>query len=314
MANPAFERILKTTGAAIEALGRLSLSDLNSALMEVFRVKSRGRTAAKVMRDYLSNRFVIPSALDPVSFAASEAKLLAIAHAHGFQPLILSPLAPFGTCAISGFADQNKIVTALRGTEVVADATNVLALEAAIRRKENHKTDTDLHLCSSHRHVRGQSFPMGKGFTAHFQVFCAVSAGKDTGSFGFEKRALLKHLELHTAFVLDQTPFRDIRITIKAIREKDVENTMAHTVFAHIESHLRREHVSLAFEDVPVDDHRYYDRLRFSIDVIHGGTTFNIGDGGTVRWAQMLTGNHKERMLTSGIGTELIWKLANGLG
>ncbi|HMI65132.1 MAG TPA: hypothetical protein VK517_03810, partial [Cyclobacteriaceae bacterium] len=67
--------------------------------------------------------------------------------------------------------DQNKVVSALRGTEVVADATNLLALESSKRRKSSRFDNEAIHLCTLHRHVRAQAIPRGKGFTPHFKVF-----------------------------------------------------------------------------------------------------------------------------------------------
>jgi hypothetical protein len=253
---------------------------------------------------------VRPSALDPVFMLESELALMRLAARSGFTPLTLSPLAPFGSCSITGFTDQNKVVTALRGTEVVADATNVLALEAALKRRANDFDNNPIHYCAAHRHVRAQSFTEGKGFTAHFQVFCAVSAGRDQGNFLFEKQTLLKHLDLHTRFLLYEK-IGEVTVTVKALTQEGGSNPMATAIFDFLPSAFRREGVTLKFIEVPLSDHRYYRDLRFSIDVDRNKSILNIGDGGFVDWPEKLTGNKKERMLTSGLGTELLWKAVN---
>ena len=62
-----------------------------------------------------------------------------LAAAEQFEAVELSPLAPLGVCSVVGLASQNKIVSALRGTEVVSDPTNVLALECARRLRDRRR-------------------------------------------------------------------------------------------------------------------------------------------------------------------------------
>jgi len=279
--------------------------------MELFRIKARERSAKELLHAYQNNRFVTPSAIEPLSFLESEVAILATACAHGLTPLILSPLAPFGSCSISGFTDQNKVVTALRGTEVVADATNVLALEAVLKRKAQGFDSRDLHYCASHRHVRAQAFSE-KAFTAHFQIFCVVSSGTDPGHFLFEQRSVLKHLEMYSDILLRYPQFSEIIVTIKSLTEQGIINQVAPAVFDFLNARFKRERVTLQMQESPLSEHRYYQHLRFSIDVVVDNQRLNIGDGGFVSWPRQLTGNKKERMLASGIGTELLWKLVNG--
>jgi hypothetical protein len=54
--------------------------------------------------------------------------LIDVADARYQTPSGCLPVAPLGACAIMGHASQNKVLSALRGTEVVADPTNVMAL------------------------------------------------------------------------------------------------------------------------------------------------------------------------------------------
>ena len=64
MANPTLEGLLRKTGdpALLEKLtAKLSLSELNSLLLEVFRVAAAGVTPVDLVKAYQSNRFVGPS-------------------------------------------------------------------------------------------------------------------------------------------------------------------------------------------------------------------------------------------------------------
>ena len=120
-----------------------------------------------------------------------------------FQPIQLSPLAPLGTCSVIGLVDQNKVVSATRNMEVLSDATNVLALEGALKRKNllksNPKDKTCVDLCCAHQMVRAQFFD-NSDFAAHFNLFGIVTLGSDKGNFLFEKEALIKHLHFYTDF------------------------------------------------------------------------------------------------------------------
>src|SRR5205809_65518 len=119
MANPTISKIQKKAGNIdlLCALKDLPLSELNSLLMEIFRLKASQRSAADLVGAYETNRFVTPSALSPVEFMESELPLLKLAETLGFKALELSPLAPLRSCSAIAPVNQNKIVSALRGTE-----------------------------------------------------------------------------------------------------------------------------------------------------------------------------------------------------
>ena len=61
-------------------------------------------------------------------------------------------------------------------------------------------------------------------------------------------------------------------------------------------------------------EQEYYRRLQFKV-VIPGPdhTEIEIADGGFTDWTQQLSSNRKERMLISGLGLELLFKIVCGL-
>ncbi len=309
MANPTLSRLLQKTGnpQLLQALtDTLSLSDLNSLLMEVMKQKAAQLTPAELMHQYRHNRFVQPSALPPLAIAEAEQQLLELASQQGFEALTLSPLAPLGNCSVIARADQNKIVTALRGTEVVADATNLLALEAATRRMQQRHDLAPLHLCAIHRHVRAQALPPGKGFAAHFQIFCAVTAGRNRGGVALETEALLTHLKYYERLLDDMLPI-PFSFTLKTFPTTPEEEVAVEKIKTYLQSKFTAER--LKHETVDPKAHRYYQLVRFSLDVQHKGQYFNLGDGGFVDWNEQLTQNKKELLFTSGVGLELLLKM-----
>ena len=69
----------------------------------------------------------------------------------------------------------------MRGLEVASDATNQLALEAALRRMEQGRKSHDrIRLAASQRQVRCQPL-VDPRHSAHFRIFALVTAGKDEG-------------------------------------------------------------------------------------------------------------------------------------
>jgi hypothetical protein len=121
-----------------ELAENLTRSDLNTLLLELFRKRIEKLGPAELLKHFEKNRFVNPSTVDTIDFKEFELRCLKLARDRAFLPITLSPLTVFGTCSALGFVDQNNVMTALRGTEVVADATNVFALLIAkeFRRKK----------------------------------------------------------------------------------------------------------------------------------------------------------------------------------
>src|SRR6476661_3612207 len=192
--------VAKRTGYSdlLDDLGKkFSASELNSLLLELFRIRAKKIKPAELFRQFEKNRFAAPSEVDTISFNEFELRCLKLAKSKGFSPITLSPLAPFGTCSAVAFVDQNNVVTALRGTEVVSDATNVFALLMA-KALKTKKDNEPLKYAATHRHVRSQALS-NPAFTAHFGIFCLATGGLDTGSFSFELDQLLDHVTIHFA-------------------------------------------------------------------------------------------------------------------
>lgn len=117
---------------AYEALAEgLPASEVWSLLLGVLARRTEGRAPAELLRQWEQDRFVQPAFIDQRTLNALDGHLLAAAE--GFEAIELSPLAPLGSCSAVGLASQNKTVSTARGTEVVSDPTNGMALECARR-------------------------------------------------------------------------------------------------------------------------------------------------------------------------------------
>jgi hypothetical protein len=285
----------------LEFLSGIPLSELHTLLLEVYRKRSHQMSHGDLLKNYAANRFVQPSQVNPVKLKRLEIELLQIAERLLFPSIQLSPVAPLGSCSVVAAVDQNKIISALRGTEVVADATNVLALHLCHLLKTgeiNHASDW-IRLSTTHRHVRAQFYDK-PGLLPHFHLLCMVTSGKDKGSYSFEKQALIEHLNVY------RTIFRSLfHTSIRVKLSKRVGYTDSEGLVQRLSDWIEKELPEInVTEDHNQVTNSYYSGVQFSIIASIKGQDLNIGDGGFVDWSQKLLDNKKERMLISAIGIE----------
>ncbi len=190
------ERQAGVPGLAALLAERLTPTDLQSLLLEVYRQRAHRRSPAQILADFGSDRFVKPASVSPLCLlewerAAFRSLPLEV------EPVTLSPVCPLGTSSIVAAVDQNWAVATARNTEVVSDATNVLALACAQRRKEHLREDpkaaTPVHLAASHRLLRPQ-YADDPSRAAHFSLFVLCSGGRTQGGLTFELASLRLHI------------------------------------------------------------------------------------------------------------------------
>src|SRR6266702_8859805 len=197
----ALRRVVGAAGGA-ELLGsladRLPGADLTTLLLEVFRRRAERLSPADVLRRYRSDRFVAPATADFAALRRAEDAMLG-ALPDGFDTVVLAPVLPLGAHTAAGGVDPRNVIATIRGTEVAADPTNGLALEAAARRGEllrrSPRSAEVVRLAASQRVTRAQLFEGPVSFS-HFQLLGVVTAGRDTGSREFERRQLAEHIGL----------------------------------------------------------------------------------------------------------------------
>ncbi|MFD2570252.1 hypothetical protein ACFSUS_06370 [Spirosoma soli] len=289
----------------------LSNSELNSVLMDVFSRKTGQLSPPELLKSYRSNRFVSPADIDVLGLRELENTVYVTFNQLGFTPVELSPVAPLGSCSVVATADQNKILSANRNTEVMADATNALALYIADLKHSGawqYQSPTDrLHMSTIHRHLRTPPVPKLPGFRPHFKIACLVTSGKDTGSYQFEKEALSEHIAATTALFRERLGIN--KLAFRLLPRKGYPDPVALVQLLRDYVGQQHEQVAVKAATDTVGDNNYYKGLQYKIDIEVAGQTIEIGDGGFVDWTQQLLQNKKERLLTTGIGIELLYRL-----
>jgi len=310
MKQEILEHIVHKTGIPdiVDILAdNLSGSELNTLLLEVFNRSLRHISPALLLQQYRLNRFVHPATTDMIGLLSLELKVLEFLRSHHFQPVELSPAAQLGSCSVIGPADQKKIISATRNTEIVADATNSLALHIADLKRSGHPANSILRFCTTHRHVRTQEFK-AKGFTAHFKIGCLVSSGVDTGSCQFETTSLQEHIAVLCLLLQALFHIQKIRVRLLARDGYDERSLLLQRISAHLADKNAALDVSV---ERPEEPNNYYKGLQFKIMIGTSNGEMEIADGGFVNWTQQLLNNKKERLLISGFGLGLLYALQN---
>jgi hypothetical protein len=297
----------------------LSGSQFQSLALEVIQTRAAARTHREVLTQFERDTFCRPAAVDPRTALRIDAELFGAAS--GFEAVELSPVAPLGACSTFALTHQNRVLSALRATEVVADPTNVLALECALRLRGNHSSA--IHLATSHRVLRAQTVPNHPGFTQHFRLFALASAGDEQENHAMTVQSLVEHIRtmLRAMDRLEEHgyAFRERRVDILATDERA---ELGDRIAAQLSGAVARKKL----------EHAYYSGgLRYSIwaappQVSPAGSSAGqespagafddaarkarlsvpLADGGAFDWLAKLTSNRRATYLASGIGAQLI--------
>jgi hypothetical protein len=302
----ALRRIRRQLGPdVIDQIAGSSGADVTTVMLEIARRRAEALDAADVLRRYETDRFVRPGGIESDVVRGIETALFA-ALPDGFGSIVLSPVAPFGAHRLAG-VDQSRVVSTVRSSEVAADPTNGLALEAAVRRRELLKSDARssevVKLAASQRVLRAQRFE-GEGVFAHFQLFGLVTAGRDTGNLGFERDAFVEHVRF-AADVIGKVTGSDAVVELT-----DLTGDAMGEVAGLVRDALPR----VTIDDRPDREggRAYYDRMCFKAYASSAADRFEIADGGLVDWTQQLVQSRKERLMISGLGVERLAMVLTG--
>lgn len=283
---------------------KLSGSELNSVLLDMFNKRILQENPASLLNKYEGNNLVKPINIDVLKFKEDELNCYKILVHKGFEPLELSPVAQLGTSSVIATVDQKKVLSALRNTEVQADPTNAIALHYASLKKKGVLKDETYNYSNISRVIRTQAFS-NPNFTPHFSVLCLISCGKDSGSFNFEKEELLKHLSASYAICKDFYGLKKIYFELIPMKGYDSQSQLITQCISYIQE---RNNFDISVVE-PDKENNYYYGFRIKLKVIIKGSMYEIGDGGLLDWTKQLLSNKKERMITMGIGFQVLHQL-----
>lgn len=307
--DPAWRtQILKDDRAFLALAEGLPPAELWSLLLAVMERRAAARTPAALLRQWQEDDFTRPAPLDQRALLRADQRLLEAAAA--FEAIELSPLAPLGTCSALGLASQNKIVSALRGTEVLADPTNALALECARRLRQD--PDATPRLVTCQRVVRAQRLPklaqrsgFARHFAQHFRMFALATAGREVKDHGLLVAALEEHIDTHLA-ALDGLARDGCRFPGRALR------LLATAPYAAVMDRVAARFAGRITVVRGELTQAYYHGVRFLISARAADDDVPLSDGGAFDWVARLTANQRLVFVASGMGTQLAVALFRG--
>jgi hypothetical protein len=135
-------------------------------------------------------------------------------------------------------------------------------------------------------------------------LFSLCSAGRTTGNLRFETHATTKHIRFYIEALRDflgsDIP---LRVTITDFSPDSQDDVVRSTLLENLKNEF--DDVDMHLEEGQTRETEYYCKLRFNIYASPAkGYELELVDGGDTDWTQKLLSNAKERLITSGIGSE----------
>lgn len=278
-----------------------SPSRTRGELLRLVREQAGRRRPADLLAQYRRDDSVTPSMLD--QRLANTLDRLALEAAEGYDAVLLSPVAPLGVNSVIAPTSQDRTVTTTRGTEVVSDPTNVLALECA-RRVLDSSSDA-VRLATVHQTLRAQSPADDDGaHSRHFRMLALADAGRGLPDDDFEVEAVARQVQVYDR--LFDACERTLGVAFPrrraVVRVDGRGEALADRVVRRLAAAL--PHVAVTTEPI---ESRYYDGLRvgFGADG-RAGEFIEIADLGRFDWVAQLTNDRRNRFVASGFGLQLV--------
>lgn len=273
----------------------LAGSELQSLLLSVMQSRAKSRKASELLAQYGRDPFCAPAQVDLRTSLEIDGHLLAAAR--DFEAIELSPVAPLGSCSAVALTDQNRVLSALRATEVVSDPTNVLAFECAQRMRT--VPQAEVHLATSQRVVRAQPVPKLPGYSQHFRIFVLASAARESPNHAFTVEAVVRHVRTMLG-ALDRLEQHGYRFGLRRV------DILARADRQRIGDRIAENLGAIAARKAL--EHPYYSGgLRYQIWVTTpDGAPIPLIDGGAFDWLAKLSSNRSAVYVATGAGAQLI--------
>ncbi len=267
----------------------LTAVELRTILADVARARAGALTSADLIKRWREDPTLTPSTVDPRAVLVLTQRLWE-AVPPDFAGVTLSPLTSLGTGSHLGGRGQNRVITTMRGTELIADPTHALALEASKLRRNGHAR---VHLAT---HARATHAPDPEEGAAHELMFALCSSAPDGGGMSTEAELLDLHLDYWREVMGALVPHGRVQLvvwdaTLGQLLESRGSRDDLIVVQAPDKTPWRNPYAAAAFRLVADGEHAVL-----------------LGDGGFVPWTQALTRNRKDRCLVSGISVDALMR------
>jgi hypothetical protein len=269
----------------------LSPGQISQFLTSVFQLQTQKITPSELFANWPSHTLSQPANHCPLALRKAELALLTQAKSEGFEPVELSPVAPLGVSSVYKKVHQNRILSALKVSEVVSDPSNMLGLILTENWKK-HRNLNATHLATVHRCLRptAENKPLHQ---PHFLLFAlaAFIPSKDP-------QLLVASLFQQVQFHLNLCGPAQIRLSFQAYPGDP-------RLFSELKTRLKIENLPCELREIsPPCEGTYYTGCRVLIDVKINHEWVNMSDLGIVTWPAELSGQGHLRLVISGMGVE----------
>lgn len=328
-------------------LTALPASDLRTLLLHVFRARAAARPLRDIARQFRDQAVCSASPIDARTLHRIEGMALDALPAD-VEAVDLAPVVPLGAQNRLGGTPQDNVLSAGRQTELVGDPTVQLALELALRPDgvgalaARHRA-TRMQPLRTRGHTQhfalfalatgGLSAPREQLETSSLREHLGIllrllAAAKAHGAAWKQVEVRISDLSVNRALASHHgidvagTPWQASQAAMHGARVEASAAEPVHvgvadsalTVLGHVHERVTAglqeafPSVSFRYDFTRTRQATYYTRLAFHIrvDALDGP----IADGGFVDWGQRLLGNRKHRLLTSGVGLQLVAALS----
>jgi len=275
----------------------LTAPDLTTLLLEVAAERASRASAPGVLARYRTDRFTRPSTVPFGSLRSVEdAFIRAVPDA--WKWVVPSPVVPLGAHAALGPVSQDWVVSTVRSSEVAADPTVALALEAAAGRHETstRRASGTARLATIQRVTRGQLYEAADAF-AHFSIFAMATAGRSQTGERFDDEALDEHLGVYVDALSGIADRVEIVLST-------AETSVGRRLRDGIHERWASSFVTVSDDTERLGGQSYYRRACFKIHAVTPRGKVELVDGGFTDWTERLLGDHHERLLISGAGLD----------
>ena len=163
-----------------QILADMPFNSLTPILVEAMRQKSEQIGPGDLLREAeAKSEFFGSSAISQKEFCRFQQLYFEGMPDH-FESIQLPPVAPLGICTALTKLGQNERLTTIRKSEVISDSTLALAVQAAIRRKQQCASLEGVYgnvsLATFHRLLRLQKFDPVKKWSQHFEILAGIKS------------------------------------------------------------------------------------------------------------------------------------------
>lgn len=328
-----------------ERLAReVAASDLQSLMLEVYRQRAGSTAAPDLLAQAGRNLLFEPSSVDARTFASFDRG--AFEAASEFEASDLAPACPFGASQVLGGQSQNNILTTIRNAESLGDSTIAMAIEAARRRKRKNEVvrmcashrvtrlqPLDIPGLTPHFRLfamitagrdTGSSRFEVEHLREHIRVYLRMLRLLNEAGWRAKNPVveLTDMVAAEAALQAAGVTQEEVRASVRAhwfggserfLKERGIQVT------AGADSLLEKEVIAPLAAEFPeaslrvnpsrLEGYGYYRRYAMRIaPEAPDGVRYPVADGGFTDWTARLMGNRKERLMISGIGSELFCK------